>query len=148
MKHALIITCGAMLSLFDTVADASIAARSSGPPAIILPARGAPPAVLRTNRPASQARIMPTVPNAPNVGVIASVDAARNDIVISAKHFVIGSPMLALLDKRREATGLLTVATLRSGMQVRYRTETEGGATRIVELWVMRDSPGRESNSK
>jgi hypothetical protein len=72
------------------------------------------------------------------------VDAAAGIIVIGRQTFTIGSPMLALLDQRPHPTGLLTVATLEPGMQVRYRTAPDGQTTRIVELWVMRDAPKAE----
>ena len=52
--------------------------------------------------------------------------------------------MLAVVDKRPQPTGLLTLATLEPGMQVRYRTVMEGQTTRVVELWVMHDAPKAE----
>jgi hypothetical protein len=86
----------------------------------------------------------PTKPDAPFHGEITSVDPAAGVIVIGRQKFTIGSPLLALLDQRPHATGLLTVATLEPGMQVRYRTAPDGQATRVVELWVMRDAPKTE----
>jgi hypothetical protein len=52
--------------------------------------------------------------------------------------------MLALIDKRPHATGLLSLEALEPGMQVRYRTAMEGQTTRVVELWVMHDAPKAE----
>ena len=86
----------------------------------------------------------PTQPDAPLHGEITNVDAAAGVIFIGRQRFVIGTPMLALLDQRPHATGLLTVATLEPGMQVRYRTVPDGQNTRVVELWVMRDAPKAE----
>ena len=108
---------------------------------------GAPVAAVAADR-VKRYEAAPSTPSAPNSGVIVSVDAARQDIVISAKHYVIGSPLLALLDKRRDATGLLMVATLQPGMQVRYREVQEGGNSRIVELWVLRDAASRAGGGK
>ncbi len=79
-------------------------------------------------------------PNAPLQGEITSVDAENHAIVINRQQFTIGAPLLALLDQRPAATGLLDVAALRPGMRVRYRTVPEGRATRVVELWVLRDA--------
>ena len=95
---------------------------------------GAPPA------PASR----PSQPDAPFHGEIVRVDAAAGVIVIGRQTFTIGAPMLAVLDKRPQPTGLLTLAALEPGMQVRYRTVMEGQTTRIVELWVMHDAPKAE----
>jgi hypothetical protein len=92
----------------------------------------------------SPARVTPNHPDAPLHGEIASVDPAAGIIVIGRQKFTIGVPMLALLDQRPHPTGLLTVATLQPGMQVRYRTAPDGQATRVVELWVMRDPPKAE----
>jgi hypothetical protein len=86
----------------------------------------------------------PNKPDAPSHGVITSVDAKAGVIVIGSQKFAIGVPMLALLDQRPHPTGLLTVATLEPGMQVRYRTAPDGQTTRVVELWVMRDAPKAE----
>jgi hypothetical protein len=77
-------------------------------------------------------------------GEIASVDPAAGVIVIGRQKFTIGTPLLALLDQRPHPTGLLTVATLQPGMQVRYRTVPDGQSTRVVELWVLRDPPKAE----
>jgi hypothetical protein len=95
---------------------------------------GAPPA------PVSR----PSQPDAPLHGEITSVDPAAGVIVIGRQKFAIGAPLLALLDQRPHATGLLSLATLQPGMQVRYRTVSEGQTTRVVELWVMRDAPKAE----
>ena len=92
----------------------------------------------------SSASATPTKPDAPLHGEITSVNAAAGTIVIGRQTFTIGSPMLALLDQRPHATGLLTVATLQPGMQVRYRTAPDGQTTRVVELWVIRDAPKAE----
>ncbi len=86
----------------------------------------------------------PSQPNAPLHGEITSVDPAAGVIVIGRQKFAIGAPMLALLDQRPHPTGLLDLAALQPGMQVRYRTESEGQTTRVVELWVMRDAPKAE----
>ena len=86
----------------------------------------------------------PKQPDAPMHGEIVRVDAAAGLIVIGRQTFAIGTPMLALLDKRPHATGLLTLAALEPGMEVRYRTEMEGQTTRVVELWVMHDAPKAE----
>jgi hypothetical protein len=86
----------------------------------------------------------PNQPNAPYHGVISSVDAQAGVIVIGSQKYTIGVPMLALLDQRPHPTGLLTLATLEPGMQVRYRTAPDGQTTRVVELWVMRDAPKAE----
>jgi hypothetical protein len=82
--------------------------------------------------------------DAPWHGEIVRVDAAASVIVIGRQTFTIGAPMLAIVDKRPQATGLLTLATLEPGMQVRYRTVKEGQITRVVELWVMHDAPKAE----
>src|SRR5215813_13613664 len=74
----------------------------------------------------------PNRPDAPSHGVITSVDAQGGFIVIGSQKFAIGTPMLALLDQRPHPTGLLTVATLEPGMQVRYRTAPDGQTTRVV----------------
>lgn len=89
----------------------------------------------------STSQSVPSKPNAPSQGEITSVDAANHVIAINRQQFTIGAPLLALLDQRPEATGLLDVAALRPGMHVRYRTVAEGKATRVVELWVLRDAP-------
>jgi hypothetical protein len=86
----------------------------------------------------------PSQPNAPLQGEITSVDAGKNLIGINRQNFAIGSPLLALLDRRPNATGLLDLAALRPGMVVRYRTVPDGAMTRVVELWVMRDAPERQ----
>ena len=93
---------------------------------------------------ASPAQATPNKPDAPLHGEIASVDPAAGTIVIGRQKFTIGLPLLALLDQRPHPTGLLTVATLQPGMQVRYRTVADGQATRVVELWVIRDAPEAE----
>src|SRR5262245_32971754 len=90
------------------------------------------------------AQVTPNKPDAPLHGEIVRVDPAAGIIVIGGRTFTIGSPMLALLDQRPHPTGLLTVATLEPGMQVRYRTVPDGQTTRVVELWVMRDAPKAE----
>jgi hypothetical protein len=90
------------------------------------------------------AQPVPSQPNAPLEGQITSVDAEKNLIGINRQTFAIGSPMLALLDRRPNATGLLNLSTLRPGMVVRYRTVQDGGTTRVVELWVMRDAAERQ----
>jgi hypothetical protein len=92
----------------------------------------------------SPAVATPNKPDAPLHGEITSVDPAAGIIVIGRQKFAIGVPMLALLDQRPHATGLLTVATLEPGMQVRYRTAPDGQMTRVVELWVIRDAPKAE----
>ncbi len=105
-------------------------------------AKTAPTATLvgsRTAAPTSQS--VPSKPNAPLQGEITSVDAENHVIAINRQQFMIGAPLLALLDQRPEATGLLDVGTLQPGMHVRYRTVPEGGAKRVVELWVLRDAP-------
>jgi hypothetical protein len=109
-----------------------------------LVAAGAATAATRIPADTAPARVMPKQPDAPYHGEITSVDAAAGTIVIGRQKFAIGSPMLALLDQRPHATGLLTVATLQPGMQVRYRTAPDGQTTRVVELWVMRDAPKAE----
>ncbi len=86
----------------------------------------------------------PSQPDAPFHGEIVRVDAAAGLIVIGRQTFTIGAPMLAVVDKRPQPTGLLTLTTLEPGMQVRYRTVMEGQTTRIVELWVMHDAPKAE----
>lgn len=93
---------------------------------------------------ATPAQATPTRPDAPLHGEIARVDAKAGIIVIGRQTFTIGVPLLALLDQRPHPTGLLTVATLQPGMQVRYRTAPDGQAIRVVELWVMRDPPKAE----
>ena len=89
-------------------------------------------------------QVAPKKPDAPLHGEIVSVDAKAGTIVIGRQTFVIGPPMLALLDQRPHATGLLDLAALEPGMQVRYRTAPDGQTTRVVELWVMRDAPKAE----
>ncbi len=96
---------------------------------------------VRSGTASSRSQSVPSKPNAPSQGEITSVDAANHVIAINRQQFTIGAPLLALIDQRPEATGLLDVATLRPGMRVRYRTVAEGGATRVVELWVLRDAP-------
>ena len=86
----------------------------------------------------------PSEPDAPFHGEIVRVDAAAGVIVIGRQTFTIGPPMLALIDKRPHATGLLSLEALEPGMQVRYRTAMEGQTTRVVELWVMHDAPKAE----
>jgi hypothetical protein len=94
---------------------------------------GAPPAAAR-----------PTQSDAPFHGEIVRVDAAAGVNVIGRQTFSVSAPMLAVVDKRPHPTGLLNLATLEPGMQVRYRTVMDGQATRIVELWVMHDAPKAE----
>ena len=101
-------------------------------------------AATRVPADAGPAQATPKQPEAPLHGVITSVNAAAGTIVIGRQTFTIGSPLLALLDQRPHPTGLLTVATLEPGMQVRYRTAPDGQTTRVVELWVMRDAPKAE----
>lgn len=93
---------------------------------------------------AGPARVTPNKPDAPLHGEITSVDPTAGIIVIGRQKFTIGVPLLALLDQRPHPTGLLTLATLQPGMQVRYRTVPDGQNTRVVELWVMRDAPKAE----
>jgi len=93
---------------------------------------------------AGPAHPTPNKPDAPSHGVITSVDAKAGIIVIGSQKFTIGVPLLALLDQRPHPTGLLTLATLEPGMEVRYRTVSEGQTTRVVELWVMHDAPKAE----
>jgi hypothetical protein len=109
-----------------------------------LAAAGTAMAAKRIAADSSPAVATPNKPDAPYHGEITSVDSAAGIIVIGRQKFTIGSPMLALLDQRPHATGLLTVATLEPGMQVRYRTAPDGQTTRVVELWVMRDAPKAE----
>ena len=109
-----------------------------------LVAANAAMAAKRVGADSASARATPTQPDAPLHGEITSVDPAAGTIVIGRQKFTIGAPMLALLDQRPHATGLLTVATLEPGMQVRYRTAPDGQSTRVVELWVMRDAPKAE----
>jgi hypothetical protein len=90
------------------------------------------------------ARATPNKPDAPLHGEIVRVDAKAGVIVIGRQTFTIGVPLLALLDQRPHPTGLLTLATLEPGMQVRYRTVPDGQTTRVVELWVMHDAPKAE----
>ncbi len=101
-------------------------------------------AATRVPADSSRAQATPNKPDAPLHGEITSVDPAAGIIVIGRQKFTIGVPLLALLDQRPHPTGLLTVATLQPGMQVRYRTASEGQATRVVELWVIRDAPKAE----
>ncbi len=86
----------------------------------------------------------PNKPDAPLHGEITSVDPTAGVIVIGRQKFTIGPPLLALLDQRPQATGLLTLGTLQPGMQVRYRTAPDGQTTRVVELWVVHDAPKAE----
>ena len=90
------------------------------------------------------AHVTPNKPDAPLHGEIVRVDATAGIIVIGRQTFAIGPPQLALLDQRPHPTGLLNLAALEPGMEVRYRTVTEGQTTRVVELWVMRDAPKAE----
>jgi len=90
------------------------------------------------------AQSVPSKPNAPLQGEITSVDAANNVIGINRQNFTIGASLVALLDRRPNATGLLDIAALRPGMAVRYRTVPEGRTVRVVELWVVRDAPERQ----
>jgi hypothetical protein len=115
------------------LALAALAAAQTAPAATRVPG-DAPTTAQRT----------PNKPDAPLHGEITSVDPAAGTIVIGRQKFTIGIPLLALLDQRPHPTGLLTIATLLPGMQVRYRTAPDGQATRIVELWVMRDPPKAE----
>jgi len=82
--------------------------------------------------------------DAPFHGEIVRVDEAAGVLVIGRQTFTVSAPMLAVLDKRAHPTGLLTLATLEPGMQVRYRTIQDGQTTRVVELWVMHDAPKAE----
>lgn len=86
----------------------------------------------------------PNKPDAPLHGEITSVDPSAGVIVIGRQKFTIGPPLLALIDQRPQATGLLTLGTLQAGMQVRYRTAPDGQTTRVVELWVVHDAPRAE----
>jgi hypothetical protein len=90
------------------------------------------------------AHVTPNKPDAPLHGEIVRVDATAGIIVIGRQTFAIGPPQLALLDQRPHPTGLLDLASLQPGMEVRYRTEPDGQTTRVVELWVMRDAPKAE----
>jgi hypothetical protein len=90
------------------------------------------------------AHVTPTKPDAPLHGEIVRVDVAAGVIVIGRQTFAIGPPQLALLDQRPHPTGLLDLASLQPGMEVRYRTQPDGQTTRVVELWVMRDAPKAE----
>jgi hypothetical protein len=72
-------------------------------------------------------------------GFVQAFDAAGKSIVINSTRYVIGAPQLALLDKRPKNDGTLTLAGLKVGMYVRYRTAADNGAQRVVELWVVRD---------
>jgi hypothetical protein len=82
--------------------------------------------------------------DAPFHGEIVRVDATAGVIVIGRQTFTVSAPMLAVLVKRPRPTGLLDLATLEPGMQVRYRTVMDGQTTRVVELWVMHDAPKAE----
>ena len=84
----------------------------------------------------------PTKLNAPSAGLIGQVDAKAGKIRLADKEMLIGPPYLALIDKRPNATGLLSVATLRPGMRVRYRVQNHAAsaAPRVVELWVLHDA--------
>jgi hypothetical protein len=53
--------------------------------------------------------------------------------------------LVALVDKRRETDGLLSLATLAPGMQVQYRAESTKDGARVVELVVLR-GPQRRAN--
>jgi hypothetical protein len=108
----------------------------------LVAAQTAMPATRVGAPPASVSR--PSQPDAPFHGDITRMDVAAGVIVIGRQTFAIGPPMLALLDKRPHATGLLSLAALEPGMQVRYRTVMDGQTTRIVELWVMHDAPKAE----
>jgi hypothetical protein len=90
------------------------------------------------------AHVTPNKPDAPLHGEIVRVDPQAGVIVIGRQTFAIGPPQLALLDQRPHPTGLLDLASLQPGMEVRYRTQPDGQTTRVVELWVMRDAPKAE----
>lgn len=89
----------------------------------------------------SSASVAPTKLSAPLLGMIVSINVKAGDIVINGQHFLVSTPLLALIDKRPGADGLLSLNTLQPGMSVSYRTEKEGDATRVVEMWVLRN-PG------
>jgi hypothetical protein len=72
-------------------------------------------------------------------GLVQSLNVAAQSIVINGSRYVIGTPQLALLDKRPKADGLLTLAGVKAGMFVRYRLEKTSAGDRVVELWVLRD---------
>jgi hypothetical protein len=80
----------------------------------------------------------PTQVTAALPGTITGVDAKKGEISIDSQRFLIRTGLVALLDKRRETDGLLSLATLVPGMQVQYRTEGNKDGTRVVELVVLR----------
>lgn len=72
-------------------------------------------------------------------GFVQALDVAAHSIVINSSRYVIGAPLLALVDKRPKSDGLLTLAGVKVGMFVRYRIEKTAGGDRVMELWVLRD---------
>jgi hypothetical protein len=114
--------------------------------ALALTALVAAPTAMSSTRVGAQSAPLsrPSEPDAPFHGEIVRVDAAAGVIVIGRQTFAVSAPMLAVLDKRAHPTGLLNLATLEPGMQVRYRTIQEGQTTRVVELWVLHDAPKAE----
>ena len=79
-------------------------------------------------------------------GVVQALDVGAQTIVINGARYLIGSPQLALVDKRPKSDGRLTLAGVKAGMYVRYRVEKTAAGDRVVELWVMRDpqqAPGK-----
>jgi hypothetical protein len=84
------------------------------------------------------AKVAPKKPSAPLPGTITGIDLNRSDVVINGQHFLISPGLVALIDKRKGADGLLSLNTLQPGMYVSYRTEKAGDATRVVEMWVLR----------
>jgi hypothetical protein len=74
-------------------------------------------------------------------GLVQGIDVAKQTIVINAQRFIIGPPYLALVDKRPNSDGKLTLAGVKVGMSVRYQVSGTGADARVVELIVQRDPP-------
>ena len=91
----------------------------------------------------------PARPDAPNQGSITRLDLKGGLISIAGHDMAISQPLVAILDRRANATGTNKLADLRVGMQVRYREQGSlGGLPRLVELWLLSDTPKEPAKRK
>jgi hypothetical protein len=82
----------------------------------------------------------PTTPAAPLQGAIGAVDLKAGKITIGGQTFAVDALHLAVLDRRAKRDGLVSLATLRPGMAIRYRLDRQSDPARVVEIWLLRNA--------